>query len=106
MMILSTNGSKMRPNLVTLLYLRAHQPSIQSVEAATMNTIIAAKYCSSGINTNTTSDSKKRMAVRTLGTLRIVFDDGLDTRYGASGANCHGQNSDESIFFADVKSGG
>src|SRR6185369_2061269 len=74
MMILSTNGSKIRPSFVTWLYFLAHQPSIQSVEAAMTNTIIAATKCPSGISTNTTIDSTNRAIVNTLGTLRIALE--------------------------------
>src|SRR5436190_12054136 len=74
MMILSTNGSIIRPSLVTWLNLRAHQPSIQSVAAAIVKTIIAAKKWPRGMRMNTTIDSTKRLAVMTLGTLRIAFE--------------------------------
>jgi len=37
MIILSTNGSRMRPRVVTWPYLRAQYPSSQSVEAAMRN---------------------------------------------------------------------
>src|SRR5687768_16985362 len=70
MMILSTKGSKTRPSLVTRPYLRAYQPSIQSVLAAITNTTTAATYIFSGMRIKTTTDSTSRRAVSWLGRLK------------------------------------
>src|SRR6187200_3175441 len=73
-MILSTNGSNIRPNLVTWLYFLAQYPSTQSVPAAMVKMIIDARYSFQGINRKTTTASNSRKAVTWCGTLKSLFD--------------------------------
>src|SRR5437588_7241465 len=53
--ILSASGSRFRPTSVSGPYLRAHQPSSQSVAVATRNTISPASHHSRTMHTNSTT---------------------------------------------------
>ncbi len=77
MMILSTKGSSIRPSFVTWLYRRAHQPSTQSVLAATTKQTMAAKKKDHSTRPHTTRARTNLTVDRTLGTFQ--FDGLLDS---------------------------
>src|SRR4051794_13188716 len=66
---LSVSVSRLRPTSVSGPYLRAHQPSIQSVAAATTKTISPASQAALTMHANSTTASGIRDADSTFGTL-------------------------------------
>ena len=68
---LSTSGSKIRPSRLTWPNRRAHQPSTQSVDAATANSQNAGTYAPRSIATNSTIESTSRAKESRFGTVRM-----------------------------------